>query len=61
MANLAQLNRVASREEQYVAVLAKRLPGAPIVRVPFLADDVHDVAGLTELGGWLFAPSPDEA
>jgi anion-transporting ArsA/GET3 family ATPase len=58
--NLAQLNQVASREEQHVATLAERLPGATVVRVPFLADDIHDIAGLTELGGWLFGPSAGE-
>jgi anion-transporting ArsA/GET3 family ATPase len=52
--NLADLDRVASREEQHVAVLARRLPAAPVVRVPFLADDVHDIGGLTEVGRWLF-------
>jgi hypothetical protein len=25
-----------------------------VVRVPFLADDVHDIGGLTEVGRWLF-------
>jgi anion-transporting ArsA/GET3 family ATPase len=55
--NLAELDAVASREEQYVARLAERLPGAPVVRVPFLADDVHDLAGLTEVGCWLFDPA----
>jgi anion-transporting ArsA/GET3 family ATPase len=54
VANLSDLDRVASREEQHVAVLADRLPGAPVVRVPFLADDVHDLAGLAEIGNWLF-------
>jgi anion-transporting ArsA/GET3 family ATPase len=54
IANLADLDRVASREEQHVAVLSGRLPGAPVIRVPFLADDVHDIAGLTEVGRWLF-------
>jgi anion-transporting ArsA/GET3 family ATPase len=54
IANLADLDRVASREEQHLAVLSERLPGAPVVRVPFLADDVHDIAGLTEVGRWLF-------
>jgi hypothetical protein len=44
-------------EEQYVTVLAERIPGAPVVRVPFLAEDVHDIAGLTEVGRWLFAPA----
>jgi anion-transporting ArsA/GET3 family ATPase len=52
--NLADLHRVASREEQHVSVLSERLPGAPVVRVPFLADDVHDLGGLTEVGNWLF-------
>jgi anion-transporting ArsA/GET3 family ATPase len=54
IANLADFDRVASREEQHVAVLSERLPGAPVVRVPFLADDVHDIGGLTEVGRWLF-------
>jgi anion-transporting ArsA/GET3 family ATPase len=52
--NLADLDRVASREDQHVAVLTERLPGAPVIRVPFLADDIHDIAGLTEVGRWLF-------
>jgi anion-transporting ArsA/GET3 family ATPase len=59
IANLADLDRVASREEQHVAVLSERLPGAPVVRVPFLADDVHDVAGLTEVGRWLFGTAAE--
>jgi anion-transporting ArsA/GET3 family ATPase len=59
VANLADLDRVASREEQHVAVLAGRLPEAPVIRVPFLADDVHDVVGLTEIGRWLFGPSDE--
>jgi anion-transporting ArsA/GET3 family ATPase len=54
--NLAELNRVADGEEQHLAVLADRLPGAVVVRVPFLADDVHDIGGLTEVGRWLFPP-----
>lgn len=55
--NLQDLNAVASSEEQHVAALAERLPGTPIVRVPFLADDVHDLDGLSEVAGWLFRPS----
>jgi hypothetical protein len=54
VANLSDLDRVASGEEEHVAVLAERLPGAPVVRVPFLADDVHDLDGLREIGNWLF-------
>jgi anion-transporting ArsA/GET3 family ATPase len=57
--NLADLDRVAVREEQHVAALAERLPGTPVVRVPFLADDVHDLGGLSEVGRWLFDPAND--
>jgi anion-transporting ArsA/GET3 family ATPase len=54
LVNLAELDQVASREERFVATLVERLPGTPLIRVPFLADDVHDVNGLTEVGRWLF-------
>jgi anion-transporting ArsA/GET3 family ATPase len=54
VANLGDLDAVADQEEQHVRVLSARLPGVPIVRVPFLSDDVHDVAGLGEVGNWLF-------
>jgi anion-transporting ArsA/GET3 family ATPase len=57
--NLADLDRVASREQDQVRVLSERLPGATVVQVPFLADDVHDVEGLTEVCRWLFASQPD--
>lgn len=53
--NLQQLERVASSEERYVEELSARLPGAPVVRVPFLADDIHDLGGLDEIGRWMFA------
>jgi anion-transporting ArsA/GET3 family ATPase len=52
--NLADLSQVSGREEQYVTLLAEQLPGTPMVRVPFLADDVHDTAGLAAIGEALF-------
>jgi anion-transporting ArsA/GET3 family ATPase len=58
VANLRDLDKVADREEQHVAALAERLPGAPIVRVPFLSDDIHDLDGLAAVGRWLFEPAP---
>ena len=48
--NLRDLAQVGGREEQYVELLAERLPGTPIVRVPFLADDVHDTAASRRSG-----------
>jgi anion-transporting ArsA/GET3 family ATPase len=53
--NLRDLDEVARREELYVEQLRSRLPGVPVVRVPILAGDVHDVEGLSEIGRLLFA------
>lgn len=52
--NMEEFNRVSTREEAQVEALTSRLPGTPIVRVPFLSSDVHDLDGLDEVGGWLF-------
>ena len=48
-ANLADFGLVARREEEHLVDLAARVEPAPVVRVPFLRSDVHDVAGLEEL------------
>jgi anion-transporting ArsA/GET3 family ATPase len=47
--NLAEFQLVASREEEHLAGLAQAVSPAPVMRVPFLSTDVHDLAGLTEL------------
>ncbi|HUP87285.1 MAG TPA: ArsA family ATPase [Acidimicrobiales bacterium] len=54
-ANLADFRSIAEREEQHFAALAARIAPAPVARVPFLADDVHDLEGLAVIGGFLFA------
>jgi anion-transporting ArsA/GET3 family ATPase len=53
-ANLADFRLVASREEEHLAGLAERVAPAPVVRVPFLRTDVHDLEGLSEVGEYLF-------
>jgi anion-transporting ArsA/GET3 family ATPase len=58
LTNLRDLDNVATREEQHVEALAGRLPGAPIIRVPFLSDDIHDLGGLAAVGRWLFDTGP---
>jgi len=55
--NMADFDQVASREEAHIASLTERVPGTPVVRVPFLAHDVHDLEGLVEIDGWLFQSS----
>ena len=44
--NLADFRRVSADEEANFAELAARLAPAPVGRVPLLATDVHDLAGL---------------
>ena len=53
-ANLADLQQVAGNEEAHLAGLAGRVAPAPVVRVPFLATDVHDLDGLALIGSHLF-------
>jgi anion-transporting ArsA/GET3 family ATPase len=52
--NLADFRRIAEREEHHVEALSRRIAPAPVARVPFLADDVHDLEGLGVVGRFLF-------
>ncbi|MCP3910180.1 MAG: ArsA family ATPase [Actinomycetia bacterium] len=53
-ANLTQLEGVAASEEAHLEELARQLAPAPVVRVPELSSDVHDLDGLIEVGSYLF-------
>lgn len=53
-ANLADFALVASREEEHLRGLATKVAPAPVIRVPFLASDVHDLDGLADIGSHLF-------
>ena len=52
--NLADLRQLAAGEEGQIAGLAGRVAPAPIVRVPVLHSDVHDLDGLAQVGSYLF-------
>ncbi len=52
--NLADFALVAENEEAHLSGLASRVAPAPVVRVPFLPSDVHDLDGLATIGGHLF-------
>ena len=54
-ANLADFQLVAAREDEHLASLASEVEPAPVVRVPFLERDVHDMDGLAELATHLFS------
>ncbi|HEY6532186.1 MAG TPA: ArsA-related P-loop ATPase [Acidimicrobiales bacterium] len=56
--NLAEFSSVAATEEAHLAGLTGRLGSAPVVRVPFLDSDVHDLPGLDRIAAHLF---PDAA
>ena len=53
--NLADYRTVSARELGHLAGLADAVAPAPVVWVPFLRTDVHDLAGLGELSRYLFA------
>ena len=53
-ANLADFVTLSSNEEANLADLTRRIAPAPVVRVPFLPTDVHDLHGLTTVGDHLF-------
>lgn len=48
--NLRDLDGIAQREEHHIDSLARRLPGTPVIRVPMLVGEVHDMGGLNEVG-----------
>jgi anion-transporting ArsA/GET3 family ATPase len=54
LANARQLEEVSAREERNFDALARRVAPAAVSRVPFLADDVHDLEGLRAIGAYLF-------
>jgi anion-transporting ArsA/GET3 family ATPase len=55
-ANLADFQLVSSEEEAHLAGLAERVPGASLIRVPYLPSDGHDLDGLAVVGNHLFPP-----
>jgi len=54
-ANLADFRHIADGEENHVHALVTSVAPAPVVRVPFLIDDVHDLDGLGQVGRYMFA------
>jgi len=54
--NLHDYHVLARRDERNIALLQAELKGRPLLLVPHLDDDVHDVAGLLRVHRYLFAP-----
>jgi anion-transporting ArsA/GET3 family ATPase len=53
--NLADFRHIADGEEEHVEALVARVAPAPVARVPFLVDDVHDLDGIAVVAGYVFA------
>jgi len=47
--NLRDFVQVAGREAAHVAEVAEKVAPAPVAKVPYLADDVHDIDGLGQI------------
>ena len=52
--NLADFALLAGTEDDHLAGLTGRVAPAPVVRVPFLDTDVHDLDGLDRIAAHLF-------
>lgn len=52
--NLADFALIAHREEDHLSGLKEMVEPSPVVRVPFLSTDVHDLDGLAIVGDHLF-------
>jgi anion-transporting ArsA/GET3 family ATPase len=52
-ANLAELRTIVEAEREEIAPLVAAVRSAPLVHVPLLASDVHDLHGLLEIAGHL--------
>jgi anion-transporting ArsA/GET3 family ATPase len=46
--------RLAERDQDNLDLLRRRLGRTPLIEVPHLADDVHDLDGLRQMDGYLF-------
>jgi anion-transporting ArsA/GET3 family ATPase len=58
-ANFADYHRLARRDTRNLARLEAELGGEPLLLVPRLDDDVHDVAGLRRIHRYLFATAAE--
>ena len=57
-ANFADYQALAERDARNIDHLAAELRTKSVIRVPYLDEDVHDLAGLAEINRYLFATAP---
>ena len=54
--NFADFQALAERDARNIDHLAVELQTSDVIRVPYLDEDVHDLAGLQRINRYLFAP-----
>jgi anion-transporting ArsA/GET3 family ATPase len=59
VANFGDYQALAERDDRNIERLAKELSSRVVIRVPYLDEDVHDLAGLAEIDRYLFATSEE--
>lgn len=52
--NLAEYDVLAVRDQKSIDRLAESLNDEPVIRIPYLDTDVHDIAGLCQINEYLF-------
>ena len=60
-ANVADYQALAARDDANIDHLAAELRTQSVIRVPYLDEDVHDLAGLAEINRYLFAAEEERA
>jgi len=55
VANFADYQALAERDARNIEHLAREMRATGVIRVPYLDEDVHDLAGLAEINRYLFA------
>jgi anion-transporting ArsA/GET3 family ATPase len=58
--NFADYQALAERDAANIERLAKEMRSRAVIRVPYLDEDVHDLAGLAEINRYLFASNSAE-
>jgi hypothetical protein len=60
VANFEDFKALAERDAANIEHLARELKQKRVIRVPYLDEDVHDLAGLLEINRYLFAESAEQ-
>jgi anion-transporting ArsA/GET3 family ATPase len=52
---------LAQRDRENIASLRDLLGTEPLIEIPYLEDDIHDIAGLVEMNTYLFSAQPNKS